>query len=249
MHRRLAVVVTGFCLLVAGALPVELQAQRAPVPPEKRALYNQVLAVQDPAQRVQAIEDFLHKYPQSKLRVYLYQRKVSALFTLKDYNRVMQTIDDYLAIGRSKIHSMWTATRSQWSQAQTDDSLYRMRFNYSVAFVNARAEKRFTPDEVQARRAAEHARQALELQNSAFAARAAKPGASSENLRAVRERETGTLKRALNEAVLFTVRDLYTGRGLHPEGVRQGGLGSCYFHAAVSALAGARPDFIRGIIQ
>lgn len=249
MQRHLAVVVTGLCFLIAGAHPVELQAQRAPVPPEERAFYNQAVAVQDPAQRVQAIEGFLKQYPKSSLRVYLYQRMVSALFSLDDYSGIMRSVDGYLAIDRAEIHSMWTATQSQWSQAQTDNNLYTMRFNYAVAFVNGRVKKGFTPDEALARRASGYFRQALELQNSAFAARAAKPGASSADLRVVRERETGTLKRALDEAALFTVQDLYTGRGLHPEDVRQGGLGSCYFHAAVSALAGVRPDFIRGIIR
>jgi hypothetical protein len=43
--------------------------------------------------------------------------------------------------------------------------------------------------------------------------------------------------------------DLYGSKGIVPEAVRQGRLGSCYFHAVIAALAERRPDTIRKMIQ
>ena len=43
--------------------------------------------------------------------------------------------------------------------------------------------------------------------------------------------------------------DLYGSKGIVPEAVRQGKLGSCYFHAVIAALAQRREDTIRKMIQ
>lgn len=43
--------------------------------------------------------------------------------------------------------------------------------------------------------------------------------------------------------------DLYGAKGVAPEAVRQGALGSCYFHAVIAALAQRREDTIRKMIQ
>lgn len=43
--------------------------------------------------------------------------------------------------------------------------------------------------------------------------------------------------------------DLYGEKGISPEAVRQGRLGSCYFHAVIAALAERRQDAIRKMIQ
>jgi hypothetical protein len=43
--------------------------------------------------------------------------------------------------------------------------------------------------------------------------------------------------------------DLYGSKGVVPEAVRQGRLGSCYFHAVIAALAERRDDSIRKMIQ
>jgi len=42
---------------------------------------------------------------------------------------------------------------------------------------------------------------------------------------------------------------LYGSKGVSPEAVRQGRLGSCYFHAVIAALAERREDMIRKMIQ
>jgi len=42
---------------------------------------------------------------------------------------------------------------------------------------------------------------------------------------------------------------LYDREGITPEGVRQGRLGSCYFHAAIGALAQSRPQALQAMIH
>lgn len=43
--------------------------------------------------------------------------------------------------------------------------------------------------------------------------------------------------------------DLYGSKGIAPEAVRQGNLGSCYFHAVIAALAERRGNTIRQMIH
>jgi len=43
--------------------------------------------------------------------------------------------------------------------------------------------------------------------------------------------------------------DLYGPGGIRPEGVRQGDLGSCYFHAVIAAQARANPEILKKMIQ
>jgi hypothetical protein len=42
---------------------------------------------------------------------------------------------------------------------------------------------------------------------------------------------------------------LYGAKGITPDAVRQGRLGSCYFHAVIAAMAERRPDAIRNMIK
>jgi len=44
-------------------------------------------------------------------------------------------------------------------------------------------------------------------------------------------------------------KDLYGRQGVTPQAVRQGNLGSCYFHAVIAALAKSQPETIQGMIQ
>jgi len=44
-------------------------------------------------------------------------------------------------------------------------------------------------------------------------------------------------------------RDLYGPQGVKPQAVRQGKLGSCYFHAAIAALAQSEPEGLERMIQ
>lgn len=43
--------------------------------------------------------------------------------------------------------------------------------------------------------------------------------------------------------------DLYGPGGIRPEGVRQGKLGSCYFHAVIAALAQSKPQVLKAMIH
>lgn len=46
-----------------------------------------------------------------------------------------------------------------------------------------------------------------------------------------------------------TTQPLYGSAGIRPEAVRQGALGSCYFHSVVAALAKANPQGLAGMIR
>ncbi|MGB8261687.1 MAG: C2 family cysteine protease [Terracidiphilus sp.] len=58
----------------------------------------------------------------------------------------------------------------------------------------------------------------------------------------------GTLALAVAQAAGQQAGTLFGASGVSPQAVRQGVLGSCYFHASVAALASAAPDRLRGAI-
>jgi hypothetical protein len=50
---------------------------------------------------------------------------------------------------------------------------------------------------------------------------------------------------SLASSFAYSDTALYGGRGVSPQAVRQGSIGSCYFYASIAALAGTQPDLLR----
>src|SRR6266545_4363319 len=47
----------------------------------------------------------------------------------------------------------------------------------------------------------------------------------------------------------FSATELYGKIGVAPQAVRQGLLGSCYFHASIASLASVRPELLRDAVR
>jgi tetratricopeptide (TPR) repeat protein len=105
--RRLAglAILAALCLMVgsvAGAKPQAAAAQDAAKPQYTMAEYNAYTAAQaikDPAQQIKALDDFVAKYPNSALLIYVYPLYYNAYSQLKNYPKVMEYADKTLARG------------------------------------------------------------------------------------------------------------------------------------------------------
>ncbi len=99
-------IVAALCLMVGGAPSALAQAaagQDAGAKPQyTMAEYNAYTAAQstkDPAQQVKALDDFVSKYPNSALLVYVYPLYYNAYSQLKNFPKVIENADKLLALG------------------------------------------------------------------------------------------------------------------------------------------------------
>jgi tetratricopeptide (TPR) repeat protein len=106
--RRLAglVVLAALCLMVGSVASGKAQApagQDAGAKPQyTMAEYNAYTAAQstkDPTQQIKQLDDFVSKYPNSALLIYVYPLYYNAYSQLKNYPKVIEYADKLLALG------------------------------------------------------------------------------------------------------------------------------------------------------
>ena len=106
--RRLAglAMLAALCLMVGSAVGASAQApagQDAGAKPQyTMAEYNAYTAAQstkDPAQQIKQLDDFVAKYPNSALLIYIYPLYYNAYSQLKNYAKVIEYADKLLALG------------------------------------------------------------------------------------------------------------------------------------------------------
>jgi tetratricopeptide (TPR) repeat protein len=106
--RRLAglAILAALCLMLGSVVRANAQApagQDAGAKPQyTMAEYNAYTAAQsikDPAQQIKALDDFVAKYPNSALLVYVYPLYYNAYSQLKNYQKVIEYADKTLALG------------------------------------------------------------------------------------------------------------------------------------------------------
>jgi tetratricopeptide (TPR) repeat protein len=110
--RRLAslAIVAALCL-IAGSAPGSQVLAQAPAqgqeaagakPQYTMAEYNSYTAAQatkDPAQQIKQLDDFVSKYPNSALLIYVYPLYYNAYSQLKNFKQVIENADKLLALG------------------------------------------------------------------------------------------------------------------------------------------------------
>jgi tetratricopeptide (TPR) repeat protein len=107
--RRLAgfAMLAALCLIIGSAAGAKAQAPAAgqdagAKPQYTMAEYNSYTAAQatkDPAQQVKQLDDFVSKYPNSALLIYVYPLYYNAYSQLKNFPKVIENADKLLALG------------------------------------------------------------------------------------------------------------------------------------------------------
>jgi tetratricopeptide (TPR) repeat protein len=109
--RRMAglAVLAALCLVLGGAASVYAQAaaggaqdQGASKQPYTMAEYNSYKACADdkvPASQIKCFDDFVSKYPQSALLIYVYPAYIQSYGAQKNYVKLMENVDKLLALG------------------------------------------------------------------------------------------------------------------------------------------------------
>jgi hypothetical protein len=100
-------IIAALCLSLAAAPGITAPAQAAQEgaaakPQYTMAEYNAYQAAaaeKNPAQQVKALDDFVSKYPNSALMIYVYPLYYQAYSQLKNYNKVIEYADKLVALG------------------------------------------------------------------------------------------------------------------------------------------------------
>src|SRR5579864_3479996 len=96
-------VAAALCLAIGGAFNAQAQApagQDAGKQPYTMAEYNAYQAAQatkDPTQQIKQLDDFVAKYPNSALLIYVYPLYYNAYSQQKNWNKVAEYADKLLA--------------------------------------------------------------------------------------------------------------------------------------------------------
>ncbi len=126
--------------------------------------YNAWIAItraQDAAERLQLIESFLQIYPQSVLRTYIHPVQAETTFALRKYEQTMKAVDGLLALDRELFK------QSKFSDVQVENTEYRGLVLYTFSFLQSFRNGAPEANAI-ATKAAERARQGLELQERLY---------------------------------------------------------------------------------
>jgi len=164
MKARTASVVILTGVLLAGAVAGGAQSRT-----EQWNAYQDILLAKTPAERVQAAEAFLKAYPQSDYRVYVYPLYSEAALAGRDYPKAMAAADGFFGIDREEVLKAYRESDPSVQEAALEPVYYRMALLYTFSFLQG-----FRADSPQAdalaARAAERARQGLELHRKLYSA-------------------------------------------------------------------------------
>ena len=169
MKARTAwLLLVGLAVLL-GTNPAAAQGQRSPYGVEEFNTYVETTPEQtpDPAARLQAIEAFLQKYPESVLRAFVYPNQASTAFQLQRYPLCLQAVDNFMAMDRDQVAGF--LQQSNLNATQIDTHYFAPLILYTYSFLQSF--RNGTPQaDALAVRGAERARQGLELHQKLYAA-------------------------------------------------------------------------------
>ncbi|MFQ5724042.1 MAG: hypothetical protein ACE5G6_06075 [Terriglobia bacterium] len=120
---------------------------------------------QDPQQRLQHIETFLSKYPESILRVFVYMYQAQTAFSLQRYELAMEAANSLLAMDRAEAEDF--LRQSNYNDLQVSNHFYAVHMIYAYSFL-----QRLSQDPEQVRElmeeARERARQGMQLHEQLY---------------------------------------------------------------------------------
>lgn len=161
--RSLLAALLGLVVLLGSAAPV--LAQRQPYGVEEYNAFVDTTRPQDPAPRLDAIDAFLKQYPESVLRAFVYPAMAQTAFQLQRHAKVLEAVDGLLEMNRDQVASLYK--QSNYTDLHIDNIYYQALVLYTFSFLQSF--RNGTPQaDALAERAAEHARQGLELHQKLY---------------------------------------------------------------------------------
>src|SRR3972149_1458518 len=137
MKARTAwLLLVGLAVLL-GTNPAAAQGQRSPYGGEEVNTYVETTPEQtpDPAARLQAIEAFLQKYPESVLRAFVYPNQASTAFQLQRYPLCLQAVDNFMAMDRDQVAGF--LQQSNLNATQIDTHYFAPLILYTYSFLQS----------------------------------------------------------------------------------------------------------------
>ena len=167
MKARTAwLLLVGLAVLLGSTSPAA--AQKSPYGVEEFNTYVETdpQRTPDPAARLQAIEAFLQKYPDSILRAFVYPNQAQTAFQLQRYPLCLEAVDNFMAMDRDQVSGF--LQQSNLNQTQIDNIYFSGLILHTYSFLQSF--RNGTPQaDALAARGAERARQGLELHQRLYA--------------------------------------------------------------------------------
>ncbi|MFQ5694493.1 MAG: hypothetical protein ACE5HB_00735 [Terriglobia bacterium] len=117
---------------------------------------------QAPNQKMQFIQSFLEKHPESVLRAFVYPEQARSAWQLQQYAGVIEAVDGFLGLDRDAVADLYR--QSKYNDQMIDNTYYQMHLLATYSFLQNGSSSRG------AGRAAEVARQGLRLHESLYSA-------------------------------------------------------------------------------
>lgn len=188
MIKRAIVLGAVLALLAGGAGTA--RAQRSDY--ERKAAewnaFQDIQRAQTPAERLQFIDAFLKNYPQSSYRAFVYPAYAETALASKQYSRAMEAVDGLQAMDRSAVLAAYREGNPNLEDAALEPLYYRTTVVYTVAFLQGFKENTPQSDAIAAK-AAERARNGLEMHAQLYAAAQPPQGVTPEQFNQIKKQE------------------------------------------------------------
>lgn len=161
--RQTAKLLAGFAILAAvlgGVAPARSQQSQTPYTLAEYNDYFATTRIQIPAERAQAIEQFLKTYPQSVLRAFAYPAYAQTAWAQQRYPVVLQAVGDFLTMDREQVEKLYR--ESKYNDLQIQGTYYQVIVLYAYSYLQPTKENGPKTDEL-ATQATNMARRGLEL--------------------------------------------------------------------------------------
>ncbi|MFQ5663465.1 MAG: hypothetical protein ACE5HL_06515 [Terriglobia bacterium] len=201
------IVLAGLAVALVLGSASRLGAQQTPYGTQEHNTCIAATDVQDPKERLQAIETCLQTYPQTVLRAFVYPKQFRTAWALKRYATVMKAVNDFLALDRDQVLALY----KQWkyNDMQIDNVYYGGLVLYTFSFLQSF--RNGTPNaDLVAGKAAERARQGLELHEKIYRQVQPPAGAAERQQFEQRKRQAEAAFRSVLALVAWRQKDYNT---------------------------------------
>jgi len=120
IFRKLTIAVTAFSLLSVAAWGQEAQQKSPWKDRAEYDLYGSITKEQDPAKKVQLLDTYMEKYPESQFKLQAHLMYALAYQSLKEPEKMYEAAENILAIDPKNVQGLYFLTSLTASMAKTD---------------------------------------------------------------------------------------------------------------------------------
>jgi len=190
-------------LFFVGATSLAAQQAKPKYGIEEYNDYTAAVNEADPAKRIQALDAFLQKYPDSALNAFVFPAYAVAAQQAQRWTKVVEFADRFLSLNPEEIAALYK--QSNFTDQQLNAVYYQQFLLHAYSFLMSSRDDR-QPTEAVAEKTAGYARRGLQLHEQLYAQAQRPANVTPEQFEAVKRGEAVTL-RSVIAALAFARKD------------------------------------------